>query len=87
MRTRRALFPIVWLFLASAAFALASTSSASGSQRIDLNGEWRLRIDPEGTGEKSEWYKAPPGGTEGVRVPHTWNIGEYEDHEGLANLA
>ena len=75
---------ILWPLLASAAFAIASTSSAFGTERIDLNGEWRFRIDPKAAGEKSEWYKAIPGGTEGVRVPHTWNIGKYEDHEGLA---
>ncbi len=56
----------------------------AATERTDLNGEWRFRIDAKGEGEKLQWYKTVPDGTEIVRVPHTWNIGKYEDHEGLA---
>jgi beta-galactosidase/beta-glucuronidase len=84
VRTRGTLFPVLWLFLAATTFTAVSATCAFGTEKIDLNGEWRFRIDPAGIGEKSEWHKAIPDGTEAVRVPHTWNIGKYEDHEGLA---
>src|SRR5579885_920993 len=56
----------------------------NGTERTDLNGEWRFRIDAKAEGEKLQWNKTVPEATEIVRVPHTWNIGKYEDHEGLA---
>ena len=57
------------------AISLAST-------RIDLNGEWQFRTDPSKSGEQQGWASRAPEGTETVRVPHTWNIGKYEDFEG-----
>jgi beta-galactosidase/beta-glucuronidase len=59
------------------AISLAST-------RIDLNGEWQFRTDPSKSGEQQGWTSRAPEGTETVRVPHTWNIGKYEDFEGTA---
>ncbi len=64
--------------------AIAFPSQTRATERTDLNGEWRFRIDAEGQGEKVGWNKSVPDGAEAVRVPHTWNIGKYEDHEGLA---
>lgn len=72
------------LALALLSFFLAAASAATAHQRIDLNGTWRFRIDPKSEGEAQQWFKVPPSGTDTVRVPHTWNIGKYEDHEGLA---
>ncbi len=54
------------------------------STRLDLNGEWRFRIDRDETGETQGWKQTLPGATEVVRVPHTWNIGKYDDYEGVA---
>jgi beta-glucuronidase len=54
------------------------------TEKVDLNGDWRFRIDAKVEGEKQEWFKSPPDGTQAVRVPHTWNIGEYDDYEGVA---
>jgi beta-glucuronidase len=54
------------------------------TEKVDLNGDWRFRTDPKSEGEKQEWNKSVPDGTEMVRVPHTWNIGKYDDYEGLA---
>jgi beta-glucuronidase len=70
--------------LAWCLFALALPCCVRATERTDLNGEWHFRIDAKGEGEKLQWYKSAPDGTEFVRVPHTWNIGKYEDHEGLA---
>ena len=56
---------------------------ASATEKTSLNGDWRFRVDAKSEGESQQWFKTPPSGTEIVRVPHTWNIGRYEDHEGL----
>ncbi len=55
-----------------------------GSVRVDLNGDWQFRTDPQKQGETQGWMKQLPDGTETVRVPHTWNIGRYDDLEGTA---
>ena len=49
-----------------------------------MNGDWRFRIDPKSEGETAGWSKTAPDGTEIVRVTHTWNIGKYDDFEGIA---
>ncbi len=58
--------------------------SARATEKVDLNGDWRFRIDPKSEGETAGWSKTAPDGTEIVRVPHTWNIGKYDDYEGIA---
>ena len=73
-RSHSALPVLMLLFLASPA-AIAST-------RVDLNGDWQFKTDPSKSGEQQGWTSQMPAGTETVRVPHTWNIGKYEDFEG-----
>ena len=63
---------------------LALPAVASATEKIDLNGRWLFRIDPKTEGEAQSWFRATPTGTESVRVPHTWNIGKYDDYEGVA---
>ena len=58
--------------------------AARASVRVDLDGQWQFRIDPSREGETQGWSKSIPSGTETVRVPHTWNIGKYDDYEGTA---
>ena len=67
-------------------FVLAAWSvvAASASTRIDLDGSWRFRTDRQEEGEAQGWNARVPAETEAVRVPHTWNIGRYEDYEGVA---
>ena len=54
------------------------------STRVDLNGSWRFRIDRNEEGQAQGWDTTLPPGTEAVRVPHTWNLGKYDDYEGVA---
>jgi len=68
--------------LAPLLFALVSLSFAS--ERIDLNGHWQFRIDPDKTGARHGWTQAAPIAVDTVSVPHTWNVGRYEDFEGTA---
>jgi Beta-galactosidase/beta-glucuronidase len=58
--------------------------TATGTEKTDLNGQWLFRSDPKSEGEAQSWFKTIPAGTEAVRVPHTWNIGKYDDYEGIA---
>lgn len=52
--------------------------------QIDLNPNWSFRIDPTASGESSGWQKQLPADVIPVSVPNTWNIGKYDDYEGIA---
>ncbi|MGA2185767.1 MAG: glycoside hydrolase family 2 TIM barrel-domain containing protein [Bryobacteraceae bacterium] len=65
-------------------FLLATLVAASAAERIDLNGEWRMALDRDGTGAAKGWTANIPAAAEVVTVPHTWNIGKYADYEGVA---
>ena len=56
--------------------------TARASTRISLNGEWLIAVDPNNEGTNLGWLKQAPAQTETVTVPHTWNIGKYDDFEG-----
>ena len=57
---------------------------AAAGTRIDLDGPWQFRVDPEGKGEALGWARSLPAGVEQVEVPHSWGIGAHAEHEGLA---
>src|SRR4029077_17838013 len=59
-------------------------SPAPPATRVDFNQDWQFRTDPDRTGEASGWTKSVPAGTRSVRIPHTWNIGEFHDYLGTA---
>jgi beta-glucuronidase len=57
---------------------------AFASSRIDLDRDWQFCIDAHGQGEAAGWQNRRPAATESVNVPHTWNIGKYDDYLGKA---
>ncbi|MFB3924078.1 MAG: glycoside hydrolase family 2 protein [Terriglobia bacterium] len=61
---------------------LCGVANLPAATRIDLNGDWQFKTDPSHQGEQQGWARAVPAGTDTVRVPHTWNVGKYEDFEG-----
>lgn len=65
------------------AFVLAAAPAAAGT-RVDLNGPWQFRVDPDGSGARRGWAGAVPAPVESVDVPHTWGVGRHAEHEGLA---
>ncbi len=67
-----------------ALWMVVGASSGWSASRVDLNGEWQFRIDRQQQGGQLGWSKQLPDATETVRVPHTWNIGKYDDYEGTA---
>jgi len=60
------------------------TAPAMAETKISLDGGWQFRVDPKAQGQADGWWKAMPDGTESVQVPNTWNVGKYEDYEGIA---
>jgi hypothetical protein len=66
------------------ALLLLSAPGAWASSRIDLNGPWQFRLDPDQRGEQLGWTSQLAPDTETVGVPHTWNIGKHDDYEGTA---
>ena len=72
------------LSIIAACLAFALPALAAAGSKVDLNGSWLFRIDAKSEGEKAGWSKTVPEGTEQVSVPHTWNIGKYDDYEGIA---
>jgi beta-galactosidase/beta-glucuronidase len=76
---------IASLSLLTIAVILAALSPRLGaSTRVDLDGPWRFRIDPQLEGIPKGWQNAPPIDAETVRLPHTWGVGRHEDHLGTA---
>ncbi len=52
--------------------------------RIDLDQGWRFRADATDAGVAAGWAEATPPESRLVDVPHTWNLGRDDDHEGVA---
>ena len=51
---------------------------------VDLNADWLFRIDPTEIGATAGWQRKLPADTESVNLPHTWNMGKYDDYLGKA---
>lgn len=62
---------------------------ADGLERIQLNGIWRARQDPRGSGVRGKWYTpdnsgAETRGWESADVPSCWNCDpRYKRYEGV----
>jgi beta-glucuronidase len=57
---------------------------AAATTNFDLDGKWHFHTDPAREGVARGWPTAAPTASETVDVPHTWNIGKYDDYEGTA---
>jgi hypothetical protein len=64
--------------------ALTLAAPCAAGTRLDLNGPWQFRIDPDGTGARQGWAENVPSPVETVDVPHTWGVGRHAEHEGVA---
>lgn len=67
--------------LPAASLAGGGTNSAAESgdaeeELVSLDGEWRFRLDPEGSGEARNWFDLSPDTAqwEAIAVPSTWQI-------------
>ena len=52
---------------------VAGATTVSAATRVDLNADWRFRMDPGDAGIDQGWPNVTPANTELVRLPHTWN--------------
>ncbi|MGR4863309.1 glycoside hydrolase family 2 protein [Caulobacter sp. LARHSG274] len=57
--------------------------AAAAAVRIDLDGDWRFRTDPQGQGLAQGWAGRTPDGARAVTVPHTWNLGQDQAFDGV----
>lgn len=64
-------------------FALALGGQAAATTRIDLDGPWRFRTDPNNAGLSAGWPAEAPEGARSVTVPHTWNLGQDQAFDGV----
>src|SRR5262249_13933778 len=76
--------PVCFFCLLLLVSAFLLPASAFAAEKVDLNGSWLFRTDPKAEGEQAGWATALPAGNEPAPVPHTWNIGKYDDYEGIA---
>ncbi len=64
--------------------ALLLGPTAGAATRVDLDGAWQFRVDPDGIGEAAGWAKQGLPDSESVSIPHTWNVGRWHDYRGVA---
>lgn len=64
--------------------AVFAATDARAAVRVGMNGEWQFKVDANRSGAAQGWMNRLPEVTDTVGVPHTWNIGKYDDYEGAA---
>lgn len=70
---------------ASACLLLAVCAGSAAGTRVDLNAEWRFRVDGPDIGLEAGAPREIPANTELVSLPHTWNRpGAHYDYLGMA---
>lgn len=67
------------LLLAPLTFLLA----AAPRDRINLNGTWPFRTDPNGEGEQSRWYTSDVAFTASINVPGVWQAQGVGEPKGI----
>lgn len=73
--------------LSFAASITPSPNAASLTIEVTLEGTWLFKLDPQGQGEASGWYRpqTAAGNWEPVTVPHTWQVNaKSADYMGTA---
>jgi hypothetical protein len=54
------------------ALMLPCLLAAQARQRIDLNGQWQFRLDPQNAGISTRWYAGSGGFPDTIDVPGSW---------------
>ena len=50
-----------------------------GRETLDLNSDWRFRVDAKGVGELEQWEKRVPDGVPLLRIPYHWKSGSQPE--------
>ena len=68
-----------FLILSLALFGMALDASAKALEvaRLDLAGDWRLRLDPAGEGVAGGWVAAPVPGPDRIHLPNTTDLAGF----------
>ncbi|HSB13166.1 MAG TPA: glycoside hydrolase family 2 TIM barrel-domain containing protein [Bryobacteraceae bacterium] len=64
-------------------FAAAVFCRAAERPRIDLNGSWQFRLDPQDSGEKQQWYAGGGEFASTTRVPGAWQAQGVGERSGI----
>ena len=71
--------------IAGACLLLAVCAGSAAGTRVDLNADWRFRVDGPDIGLEAGAPREIPANTELVSLPHTWNRpGAHYDYLGMA---
>lgn len=73
-----------FLQLLATIMILVACLPAVAATKIDLNSDWRFRIDPQNSGADQGWVGKIPDQSDEVSLPHTWSVGKYSAYEGTA---
>jgi hypothetical protein len=71
------------LLLLGSLLTAAAVCRAQGRARIELDGDWQFRIDPEGVGETGEWHSAAVPFPRSIRVPGNWQAQGVGERSGI----
>jgi len=84
------------LLVAVVCFSVCSTARASGGEesrrRLDLNGTWEFRMDPQDEGLVQEWFRGKVVYPDKIQVPGNWQAQGFgeprrhlrHDYQGMA---
>lgn len=71
--------------IAGACLLLAVCAASGAGTRVDLNADWRFRVDGSDISLEAGAPREIPAKTERVNLPHTWNRpGAHYDYLGMA---
>jgi beta-galactosidase len=71
------------LLVLAGACSAACLGIAQERPRIDLNGEWEFRLDPESRGEAARWYSGRERFADTIRVPGSWQAQGFGERSGV----
>lgn len=64
-------------------FAALTLCRAAERPRIELDGLWQFRLDPQGSGEREQWYAGGQGFDATIRVPGAWQAQGIGERTGI----
>src|SRR5262245_9984702 len=63
--------------------AICSPVVAETRARIDLNGQWQFRLDPQNEGEASRWHSTDTSFSKTIQVPGCWQAQGFGERSGI----
>src|SRR5262245_1268559 len=64
-------------------FTNAIPNFAAQRARLDLNGQWQFRLDPQNEGEASRWHSTDTPFSKTIQVPGCWQAQGFGERSGI----